>query len=237
MATGIIPNIGRPGIGSSISVQKLNVARAGSEEFLPGGGTIEGSKTRDPGNSASSTLSLRPGLLMGRITASGYWANSIIGATAAAYTSGDLTVTVSAASAAELVRRVGASGTFKLVGPATAGGSNNTTTVTYSSVNTTTGVITVSDIGANRIAGCFVCPSDGSETILSYVPTGYNLPLPGGAADADNADVNFPRIPIAAVIESENLIDWPSDSTLKAYVRTSLSTASGGKFVFTDIYS
>lgn len=234
MATGIIPNIGRPGIGSSITVQKLNVARAGSEEFYPAGGTIEGSKTRDPGNSASSILSLRAGLLMGRITG-GFWANSILGATTGAYTSGGLSLSASAATVTELVRRVGASGTFKLVGPATAGGSNNTTTVTYSAASGTT--ITISDIGADRISGCLICPSDGSETILSYIPTGYNLLLPGAAADTDNADINFPRIPIAAVIDSANLIDWPSDTTLQAYVRTSLSTASGGKFVFSDIYS
>ncbi len=230
--TGIVPSFGRPGIGTALSSQRLNVSRDGSESFFAGGATIEGTKARDPGNSASSILSLRPGLLMGKITASGYYANSIIGVVASAYTSGGTSLTVSAASATELVRRVGSSGTFTLKGSATAGGVLTSDTVTYSAVNTSTGAITITDIGANRIAGSFVVPSDGSETPLTYLSDGYNVVIPD-----DFSDVSYPRLLIAAVVDTANIIDWPTDTTLRTWIRTSLSTVSGGKFVFSDIYT
>lgn len=229
MATGIVPSPGRPGIGSAVTAQRLNVSRGGDLGFYVGGGVIEGSLSRDPGNSASNVLSLRPGLLMGKITASGFYAPSIIGVTTGAYTSGGTSLTVSAAQAAYLVARVGASGTFNLVGPASAAGSNNTTQVTYSGVNTTTGVITITNIGANRIAGCFVCPEDGSQTPITFIPDGYNLLVPD-----DLSDINFPFIPVSGTVQVDNLLNYPSDTTLKTWVKESLSSLQGGKFVFSD---
>lgn len=226
---GIVPNIGRPGIGSALEAQALNVSRDGSLSYFPAGGTIEGTKARDTTNT-TSVLTLQAGLLMGKITTGGFWANSIIGVTSGAYTSGGTSLSTSAAAVTELVRRVGASGTFKLIGPATAGGANVTATVTYSAASGTT--ITITNIGANKIAGCFICPEDGSETIRSFVPDGYGIIIPD-----DSSDVNFPMIPVAGILDSSNLIFWPSDTTLRTYIRDSLSTASGGKFVFSDIYT
>lgn len=226
----IQPLLGRPRIGSERTVTHRVVSRQGFWDFLANGVVVDGTKTRDPGNSADSTLVIRPGTLMGKVTSGGKYANSVIGVTTGAYTSGGTTLTVSAAQAAELARRVGASGTFKLVGPATAGGSNNTTTVTYSAVNTSNGQITITDIGANRIAGCLVCPSDGSETPLTLVPDGYGLVIPD-----DSADVEWPLVPIGGVIDQAQILPaWPSDATLRTYIRTSLSSVSGGKFTFGD---
>jgi hypothetical protein len=230
MATGIVPVIGRPGIGTAVTAQRRYVFRDGHFDVFPRGGYIEGSLSRDPGNSAYSVYSLRPGTLMGKITSGGYWAPSIIGVTTAAYTSGGTELTVSAAQAAYLVARVGASGTFNLIGPASAAASNNTTQVTYSAVNTTTGVITVTNIGANRIAGCFVAPEDGSQVPRTLIPDGHNLLIDSVAL----GDVDFARIPIAGIVEVDNVINWPSDTTLKTFVRESMSTLAGGKFVFSD---
>ena len=70
MATGIVPSPGRPGIGSAVTAQRLNVSRSGDLGYFSGGGVIEGTKSRDPDNSAYNVLSLRPGLLMGKITRS-----------------------------------------------------------------------------------------------------------------------------------------------------------------------
>jgi hypothetical protein len=229
MATGIIPSIGRPGIGSAITAQRRGVFRDGFFGVFPGGGTIEGTKSRDPGNSSHSVLSLRPGLLMGKITSSGYWAPTVIGVTQAAYTSGDLSLTLTAAQAAYLVARVGSSGTFKLKGAATAAGSLTTDTVTYSAVNTTTGVVTITNIAANRIAGSIVVPEDGSETPRTLIGDGHNILI-----DSDGGDVSFPRIPVSGIVEVDNIIDWPSDTTLKTFIRESLSSLAGGKFVFSD---
>lgn len=230
MATGIIPSIGRPGVGSAVTAQRRGVFRDGMFGVFPGGGTVEGTLSRDPDNSAHSVYSLRPGLLMGKITSGGFWAPSVIGVTQSAYTSGGTELTVTAAQAAYLVARVGSSGTFNLIGPASAAGSNNTTQVTYSAVNTTTGAITITNIGANRIAGCFVAPEDGSQTPRTLVPDGHNLLI-----DSDSlGDVSFPRIPVSGIVEVDNVINWPSDTTLKTFVRESLSTLAGGKFVFSD---
>ena len=55
------------------------------------------------------------------------------------------TITTDVNTAAELVRRIGATGTFKLTGPPTAGGAVVTQTVTFSAVNTSTGAITITD--------------------------------------------------------------------------------------------
>lgn len=231
MATGIVPSPGRPGIGSAVTAQRLNVSRGGDLGFYTGGGFIEGTKSRDPGNSAHNVLSLRPGLLMGKITASGFYAPSIIGVVQSAYTSGGTTLTVTAAQAAYLVARVGESGTFNLIGPATAGASNNTTQVTYSGVNTTTGVITITNIGANRIAGCFVAPEDGSQTPITFIPDGYNLLVPD-----DLGDINFPFIPISGTVQTGSIIDYPTDTTLVTFVQQSLSSLAGGKFVFSSVF-
>ncbi len=230
MSTGIVPSIGRPGIGSAVTAQRRGVFRDGLFGVFPRGGYIEGSLSRDPGNSAHSVYSLRPGLLMGKITSGGYWAPAILGVTAGAYTSGGTTLTVSAASAAYLVARNGASGTFTLKGAATAAGAITSDTVTYSAVDTTTGIITITDIGANRIAGSLIVASDGSGVPRSVVPDGHNILIDSVAL----GDVDFPRIPVSGIIETDQIIDWPSDTTLKTYIRDSLSSAAGGKFVFSD---
>ena len=70
----------------------------------------------------------------------------------------------SGAQSSGLVRRIGTSGVFTVVGSATASGSIVTEVVTYSAVNTTTGVVTVSadylglgqasfDLGIEILAG------------------------------------------------------------------------------------
>src|SRR3972149_7120596 len=84
---------------------------------LAGGKIINGTKSRDPGNTGNIDV-LRAGLLMGRVTASGLYAASVLGVTTNAEAIGATTIEVSAAVATELVRRVGATGTFTLTGPA-----------------------------------------------------------------------------------------------------------------------
>ncbi len=233
MATGIVPAIGRPGISSTITAQRRNVSRDGSLGFFPGGGTIEGSLSRDPGNSAYSVYTLRPGLLMGKITSGGFWAPCIIGVTTAAYTSGGTTLTVSAAQAAYLVARNGASGTFTLKGAATAAGTLTSDTVTYSAVDTTTGIITITDIAANRIAASIIVASDGSGTPRSFIADGYGVLIDSVGL----GDVSYPWIPVSGIVDTAQIIDYPSDTTLKTFVRESLSTLSGGKFVFSDQFT
>jgi hypothetical protein len=234
MSTGIVPAIGRPGISAAVTAQKRNVSRDGHITYFPGNNTIEGTKSRDPGNSAHSVRSLRAGLLMGKITSGGFWAPSILGVTTVAYTSGGTELTVSAASAVEIARRVGSTGTgtLKAIGPPTAAGTNATTSITFSAVDTTTGVLTVTSLGVDKIAGTFITAADGSEVPRSFISDGYGVLIP-----EDSSDVSYPFLPISCIVDTAQIIDWPSDETLRAYIRHSLSTLAGGKFVFSDQFT
>lgn len=339
--TGITPSFGRPGIGTAKVAQRRNVSRNGALDYYPGGGAIKGTKARDPGNSAYSTLALRPGLVMGKITSSGLYANSILGLTNGALAGNGTTLAVSVAAATELVRRVGTTGTFKLTGPPVASGTVRTLTATYSAVDTSTGDITITALGVSDVwtltapagqdggmyqievttgkgtsaesvqvtaalaanantatvdaalealtnvgtggvaavysdptltltfasnlgpvhvrvladttndGGVFeggwaavhtttgvdgrfvtlslVQPTDGSEAPITIVPDGYGIVIPD-----DSSDVDFAMIPVAGTLDVGQIIDYPSDASLKSWLRTSLSTLSGGKWIFSD---
>lgn len=228
MSIGITQTFGRPGIGAALTAQRLNVSRNGTLGFFPGGGTIEGTVSRDPGN--TDIFNLRPGLLMGKITSGGFYAPSIIGVLTDAVSADYTSLTVSAAQAAYLVSRIGATGTLRVVGPPTANGTVATYTTTYTAVNTSTGAVTISSgTKAALAAGSFVVPNDGSQTPITFIPDGYSHVVPD-----NSADIEFPMIPVSGVVDVANLIPWPTDTSLRTWIRTNLSTASGGKFVFSD---
>ena len=137
-----------PGIGSTrVAGLRRVLLSEQLKALLPRGVTVDGAKSRDPGNTGDADV-LRCGVLMGKITSTGKYAPAVLGVTAAAYvaSAAGATITVSPAVAAEIVRRIGAAGTFNLTGPATAGGAVRTLTITYAAVNLTTGAITVTDI-------------------------------------------------------------------------------------------
>lgn len=196
---------------------------------FPQGKIISGSVSRDPTNTPIDVL--QPGVLMGKISASGKYAPAILGPTTATTAVGATSITVGAATALELSRRIGASGTFTLTGPATAAGTIQSETVTYSAVNTTTGVITCTATINAYISGAFVGGTDGSQTPLTFVGDGYGIQV----TDTDhttNLDVQFPVFPIAGVVTSAQLVNWPTDTSLQAWVISRLNQAAGGQFVF-----
>lgn len=147
----VSPVLGQPGIQSGTTVSYRQIFKQPEyARYHPGGGVIAAA-AQDRGNTGS-TLTLRPGLLMGRITSSKKWAPSVVAKVGTAVTSqGATSITLSVADALELVRRLGTSGTFKLTGPPTAGGVIRTLTVTYSAVNTSTGVVTVTAMSVNEV--------------------------------------------------------------------------------------
>ena len=84
-----------PGIGTTIVAGYKPIWKGrGGVQYLPGGGTIDGNNARDPANTFSSGIVpnaqasyanvLEPGLLMGKITASGFYGASVFGLTSAA---------------------------------------------------------------------------------------------------------------------------------------------------------
>lgn len=227
--------IGLPGIRAARIATHRTIFRQGDYTYLSQGKVIDGLVARDPGNTPDVSV-LRAGLLMGKITSGGKYANSIIGATTGAYTSGGTSLTVSAAQAVEIARRVGTSGTAALyaIGPPTANGTNALTAITFSAINTTTGVLTVTSLGVDKVAGTLIGAADGSQVPLTLIPDGYGIQV----TDIDNTgvDVEFAQMPIAGVIDSSQIINWPTDTSIQAWIRSSLSNASAGKFIFDDQY-
>jgi len=191
--------------------------------YLPGGRVIDGTLARDLANTPDIT-SLRPGLPMGKVTTSGKYANSIIGATTGAYADNDLVLQTSAAVAAEIVRRIGASGTVKLTGPPTAGGTVATVSVAYTAVNTTTGVLTVPDLNAAFVSGSLIRPSDGSEVIKGGLDEWVRVTDDYGT----NQDTRMRKLCVAGFARAQQIIGYPADSSLIAWLKAQFNDPTNG---------
>jgi hypothetical protein len=178
---------------------------------------IDGTKSRDPSN--SNTDVLRAGLLLGK-TSGGKYAPSILGALTSGVAASATTLAVSPATAVEMVRRLGATGTFKLVGPPTAGGTVATQTVTYTAVNQTSGAITVSALGAASIAGSFIQTSDGSQTIVTLLGNRWGVKVTD--VNGNGTDVLEDQLLLAGHVKTANVINYPSDTSLIAWVKAAL---------------
>lgn len=226
-----------PGVHDGVGFAYRQVS-LGKESFLPGGARLDGSKSRDPLNT-DDVRNLRAGLLLGHITTGNKLAPAIIGVTTVAYDqdgSDNLQLTVSAATATEVVRRIGSSGTFHLTGPPSAAGTVATQDVTYSAVNTTTGVITIADLAADAIAGSFIQPDDGSETPITMVPNSTGM-WTQDQTDTDITSLEFPQYLIGGIVDSSQILNWPSDASLRNWIMAKLNggaaaTPAAGPFIF-----
>lgn len=92
----------------------------------------------------------------------------------------------------------------------------------WAAVHTTTGV------DGRFVTGSLIQPTDGSESILSIIPDGYGVKV----TDIDgstNLVTPFAPFPIAGVIEVGQVVNWPADASLKAWVMDQLNAY--GKFV------
>ena len=197
------------------------------EQYREGGAIIDGDESRDPLNTSYLDY-LRAGLVMGQITTGGKFAPSIIGALSGAYDkdgSNQTTMNVTAATATEIVRRIGSSGTFKITGPPSAAGTVVTETVTFSAVNVTTGAITVTIAAADYVSGSYVQPTDGSETPLCLIASGYPLKVTDDN-DAD-IDIDFSKMLIGGRIDASQVLNYPSDASLKVWIKGKLNGTDG----------
>ncbi|KKM53802.1 hypothetical protein LCGC14_1554040 [marine sediment metagenome] len=220
--------------------------------YLPGGKTISGSTSRDPLNTGDVQY-LRAGLLMGKITSGGKYAPSIMGVLTTAYDKDSSTgasgvIQVSAATATEMVRRTGATGTFRILGPPTANATTATETFAATAINVTTGVVSISGsfLAADYVAGSFIQPNDGSQTPLGLLDDGD--PLKVTDVDEANVDVQLSRFLIGGVLDASQVINWPSDTSLQNWVRavlnggvvdlnmTTAEQPARGPFIFDDRY-
>lgn len=206
------PFPGMPGFGSEKIAKHRPVSADGYLEMLPGGVVLDGSKMRDPDNpdyNASTDpyaqMRLRAGLLVGKITSNSKWANSVIGVSTGALAGTGTTLTLaSVQQAVELVRRVGATGTFKLTGPPSESGTVRTSTVTYSAVNTGTGAVTITALGVNQ----------AEDVRLAPAATGGNIQLNVQKTDGTR-------------VTTANIAWNATDATFLASINSALDTATG----------
>lgn len=222
---------GMPGVRTARSsdARRLLISDQG-KILLPRGRVIRGAVSRDPLNTGDLDV-LRAGLVMGMITSSGKFAPSILGLLTEASIASDTEIVVSAATATEIVRRIGTTGTFKLTGPPSAAGTVATETVTYSSVNTTTGAITVTATTAAFVSGSFVQPTDGSETPRALIPDTNGVKVTN--EDDSDIDVPFVDMLVGGVVDSSQILNYPTDTSLQAWLKEKLRLYGGG-WVFDD---
>ena len=199
-----------PGIGSEKTYQHRPVLYSDQGVIrLPHVGTIDGSESNDATNTGYLTT-LQPGLAMGKITASGLWAPAFVGLTTATYTSGGTTLTVGAATAVELARLVGQSGTSELVciGAPTATGTVAVTAFTHSAIDTSTGAITVTSLGVNKHSGCLIGVNDGRYTPRGILDEGYGIKVID--QDATYVDVSLQSLIVGGFLDTDQVINYPA---------------------------
>jgi hypothetical protein len=86
-----------------------------------------------------------------------------------------------------------------------------------------------SPIAGPFVSGSLIQPTDGSESPITIIPDGYGIKIP-----SDSADVDWPLVPIGAVINFAQTLPLVTDTSLKAWLKQSLSSLAGGKFTFSD---
>lgn len=220
---------GKPGTLTGFGATPIEIfygsRPTGPDSFIPGPVTVDGTLSGNALNTPYVWL-LQAGLLLGKVTASGKYAASVLGVTTVAYTSGGTSLTVSAATAAELVRRIGSSGSaaFNVVGPPTAAGTVAVTAVTYSAVNTTTGVVTVTSLGVDKVTNSLVTAADGSGTPTTIVCDHWGLKVID-ALNTTRADVFDAELYCGkGIVDETKLLNWPADTSTQAWIKAGLRT-------------
>ncbi len=206
------------------------------EQLFPGGLIIDGTLSRDTGNTGDLDV-LRAGNIMGRITASKKFRPSIIGLTTVLHDTSAVTVTMTlpAEIVTELgrLRALGAT-TFKIAGPPAAAGVVAVETVTYTAEPTAT-TITITATAADFAVDSLIQPPDGGEDMMGIIHNGTGLKVTD--EDKISQDADFPDAVVSGgVVDSDQLIHWPTDASVIAYIKAQLRLNSAG-FVFDDDFN
>jgi hypothetical protein len=169
-------------------------------------------------------------MLLGKITSGGKYAPCIIGLSDEDYTSGQTELDCTAATATEVVRRVGSSGTLIVIGAPTATGVVAIFTATYSAVTIdgADSLITLADLGANIESGALICAADGSAYplgILVNPDTGVKVV----DVDANNIDYHLAELCIGGAIKASQIINYPAaaNTTLRQFVKDAMNARTG----------
>ena len=242
-------NLGISGIGTATRVTPRDILSTDVGcSFKPGYATISGADCRDAGNADVHVL--RAGYMISKDTVrtkggvadqgDDQFKGTCLGFTTANYTSGGTSLTVSAATATELNRRYGSSGEneFYVVGDTDLGSGDEETAVafiaaTHSAVNTTTGVITVTTLGADFSTGSMIIASEAvlnaandqlTETYLIYDRYGIRV-----TNDSDaSMDVELAYRLIAGQVNTAMIVDYPTNPGLRRWLKDELRDSKIG---------
>lgn len=205
-------------------------------EYLPGGCIVQGSKWIDPDNTGD-TDTIRAGHV--GMLSSGKLVPALFGPVASDYTSGQTTLTVSVNTAIRIYQALGHSSTIYLLANTAAPTTLATvlaTAVTISNVNTATGALTITDLGANR-------ESDGSM-LIAFQPvllggtgglSGHSkqfaiIDEPWGlkVSDADGValDVDLARAVVGGYVDTSQIPLWPSNAFVAEVLAHNLRQAN-----------
>jgi len=232
-----------PGIGTTVTATARKVWLTDQGAFrLPGNYVIDGTNARDPDNTGETDV-LRAGLVLAKDANDGNYRTAILGATTEAYADGETTLTVSTQCATELLRLYGATGTDEFVLVGFDNGYQDQADyayVSHSAINTDTGAITVSDLNVDFAAGSLIVPAevweqstvDGTFHLNSAVMLRDDFGIK--MTDKDNNDQDAPlAITVSGMIDSSQIINYPSSSNLQGWLKAELRRNSLG-FVFDD---
>jgi len=85
------------------------------------------------------------------------------------------------------------------------------------------------------VAGSFVQPNDGSEAPLTFVPDGTGIKVTD--IDGNSVDTQWGRLPVGGLVDSAQILPaWPSDTSLRAWIVSSLRTGAGGGLGFNHLF-
>jgi len=221
--------------GFGISPRK--VIRGSTYDYYPANTVLDGNLSDDPDNgNTNMPWYLRAGLLVGRVTASNKFAQSVLGVLQSAYShtnSLDTKLYVTAAQAVSIARRMAYTGatTLTVTGPPTVSGTVAQQTATVSAINTITGAITISPLGADVIAGGFIGDVDGSQNPVSLLSEEYGLVVV--TPMFSRYDAVFGLLTRGTLLTA-NIVNYPTNAKMVAWLQGKLD--GNGIFTFDDTF-
>lgn len=222
-----------PGIGTTYTAAFRTVLKTETGAmYLPGGMIIDGSQTRDITNTGYEYV-IQAGMIFGR-QSNGLLAPSIIGKVSTTANASATSITLTAASAVELARRIGTSGDFIAYAIDSTNGQVIQEAVRFSAVNTTTGVVTVEAIQNAIPANSLIAPNDSSRLPVCILGDGSGISV----YDALNTaiDVQLAKPLIAGFVDASQLYLWPSTSDeLRRFLKDLINKTCN--FIFDDNFT
>ena len=231
-----------PGIGSTTTATPRSLFLTyDGVEYLRKNLIIDGTLSRDPDNTGDVDV-LRAGIALTHNPTDNKYASTILGTVDSAYT-GEVSLTLTTQCATEVVRRIGSTGTegFLIVGPDTSIDDAQYETanvlaelVTYSAVNVSTGVVTVTALSNNYAVGSWIIGTqalrnssnvinDGTEPLLyATLLLGEEYGIKVTDDNDASQDAAFAKPVIAGQVDTNRIVNYPTDRGMQLWLKREL---------------